>query len=120
MARDKDDRGMRSASEPLLQLQSTDIRKLDVKNQAARHVRFGAREVFGRGTEGYAMQPGRIQQVRERFAYAGIVVNDKNQMIGRYHWCSLKRTRGINMSRRHAGIKFYAHVCQSPNPGWTR
>jgi hypothetical protein len=71
--------------DPALEIQSVDVRKLDVENQASRHVGLRIRHVLGSGSERDRAHIEARKELGQRFADPTIVVHDENDVVIRVH-----------------------------------
>ena len=79
MAGDEDDRKLHvRAHESFLEVQTALLRKSDVEDEAARRVGPSCLQKFPRRGEDPDVQADRLQQILDRVANQGVIVNDED------------------------------------------
>ena len=73
-----------------LEVQSVDVRKLHVQNQASRDVGLRIRHVLGRGAERDRVHVEAREQLGQRLADPTVVVHDEHDVVWR-HYAMVRR-----------------------------
>jgi len=80
MPTDKYDRWVIGACEGALEVQTIDIGKGYIENQAARANWISQSQIFGGGCEGDAIETFGHKQIDKRFAYPEVVIDDEDHL----------------------------------------